>query len=82
MEQDPEAFCKMYVTVCGRFCLEAGIVAGYASQIRTKSSHTKLGVQLFLFLLQQFQKILPAHAAKLSHLASDNLFRKVPLGFL
>ncbi|MFR3945699.1 MAG: DUF6783 domain-containing protein [Ruminococcus sp.] len=24
-----KAFCKMYVTICGRFCPDEGAVAGY-----------------------------------------------------
>ena len=32
------AFCKIYVTICGRFCLNEGGVAGYVN--RTKAKYT------------------------------------------
>ena len=35
----------MYVTICGRFCLDEGAVTGYDSRIRVKYT-TKLGVQI------------------------------------
>ena len=31
------AFCKIYVTICGRFCLNEGGVAGYVNRTKTKS---------------------------------------------
>ena len=31
------AFCKIYVTICGRFCLNEGGVAGYVNRMKTKS---------------------------------------------
>ena len=31
-----KAFCKIYVTICGRFCPDEGIVAGYGNRIREK----------------------------------------------
>ena len=30
------AFRKMYVTICGRFCPDEGVVAGYGNRIRAK----------------------------------------------
>ena len=30
------AFCKIYVTICGRFCLNEGGVAGYVNRMKTK----------------------------------------------
>ena len=30
------AFCKIYVTLCGRFCLNEGGVAGYVNRMKTK----------------------------------------------
>ena len=35
----------MYVTICGRFCLDESAVTGYDSRIRVKYT-TKLGVQI------------------------------------
>ena len=37
-----KAFCKMCVTICGRFCLDEGAVAGYGNRIQAKSP-AKLG---------------------------------------
>ena len=31
-----KAFCKMCVTICGRFCPDEGVVAGYDNRIRVK----------------------------------------------
>ena len=39
------AFCKMYATICGRFCLNKGGVAGYVNRMKVKSP-TKWGVQI------------------------------------
>ncbi|MFR7831316.1 MAG: DUF6783 domain-containing protein [Blautia wexlerae] len=30
------AFHQIYVTICGRFCPDGGVVAGYVSRIRAK----------------------------------------------
>ena len=30
------AFCKIYVTIYGRFCLNEGGVAGYVNRMKTK----------------------------------------------
>ena len=35
----------MYVTICGRFCLDVGAVTGYGSRIQVKYT-TKWGVQI------------------------------------
>ncbi|WP_373119854.1 DUF6783 domain-containing protein [Ruminococcus sp. Marseille-P328] len=40
-----KAFCKMCVTICGRFRPDEGAVAGYCNRIRVKSP-TKWGVQI------------------------------------
>ena len=46
-----KAFCKMYVTICGRFCPDEGVVAGYGNRIRAK--HTaKWGVQIAGMIFQ------------------------------
>ena len=45
------AFCKMCVTICGRFCPDEGVVAGYGNRIRAK--HTaKWGVQIAGMIFQ------------------------------
>ena len=40
-----KAFCKMCVTICGRFCPDEGVVAGYDNRIRVKYT-AKWGVQI------------------------------------
>ena len=40
-----EGFCRMYVTICGRFRLDEGAVTGYGSRIRVKYT-TKWDVQI------------------------------------
>ena len=40
-----KAFCKMCVTICGRFRSDEGAVAGYGNRIRAKSP-TKWDVQI------------------------------------
>ena len=40
-----KAFCKMCVTICGRFRSDEGAVAGYGNRIRAKSP-AKWGVQI------------------------------------
>ena len=46
-----KAFCKMCVTICGRFCPDEGVVAGYDNRIRAKSP-AKWGVQLAGMIFQ------------------------------
>ena len=46
-----KAFCKMCVTVCGRFCPDAGAVASYDNRIRAKSP-AKWGVQIAGMIFQ------------------------------
>ncbi|WP_416386632.1 DUF6783 domain-containing protein [Blautia faecis] len=40
-----KAFCKIYVMICGRFCPDEGIIAGYDNRIRKKYT-AKRGVQI------------------------------------
>ena len=40
-----KAFCKMCVTICGRFCPNEGAVVGYGNRIRAKYT-AKWGVQI------------------------------------
>ena len=46
-----KAFCKMCVTICGRFCPDEGVVAGYDNRIRVKSP-AKWGVQIAGMIFQ------------------------------
>ena len=46
-----KAFCKMCVTVCGRFCPDEGAVAGYGNRIRAKYT-AKWGVQIAGMIFQ------------------------------
>ena len=45
------AFRKMCVTICGRFCPDEGVVAGYGNRIRTKYT-AKWGVQIAEMIFQ------------------------------
>ena len=45
------AFCKMCVTVCGKFVPDEGVVAGYDNRIRDKSP-AKWGVQIAEMIFQ------------------------------
>ena len=45
------AFRKMYVTICGRFCPDEGVVAGYGNRIRAKYT-AKWGVQIAGMIFQ------------------------------
>ena len=46
-----KAFCKMCVTICGRFRSNEGTVAGYGNRIRVKSP-AKWGVQIAGIIFQ------------------------------
>ena len=46
-----KAFCKMCVTICGRFCPDEGAVAGYGNRIRAKYT-AKWGVQIVRMIFQ------------------------------
>ena len=52
-----KAFCKMCVTICGRFCPDEGVVAGYDNRIRVKSP-AKWGVQIAGMIFQTGSKSL------------------------
>ena len=51
-----KAFCKMCVTICGRFCPDEGVVAGYDNRIRAKYT-AKWGVQIAGMLFQTRSRI-------------------------
>ena len=46
-----KAFCKMCVTICGRFRSDEGAVAGYGNRIRVKYT-AKWGVQIAGMIFQ------------------------------
>ena len=46
-----KAFCKMCVTIFGRFCPDEGAVAGYGNRIRAKYT-AKWGVQIAGMIFQ------------------------------
>ena len=51
-----KAFCKMCVTICGRFRPDEGAVAGYGNRIRVKSP-AKWGVQIAGMIFQTRSKM-------------------------
>lgn len=51
-----KAFCMMCVTICGRFCPDEGIVAGYGNRIREKYT-AKWGVQIVEMIFQTCSRI-------------------------
>ena len=53
-----KAFCKMCVTICGRFRSNEGTVAGYGNRIRVKSP-AKWGVQIAGTIFQTHSKRPP-----------------------
>ena len=53
-----KAFCKMCVTVCGRFRSDKGAVAGYGNRIRAKYT-AKWGVQIAGMIFQTRSKRPP-----------------------
>ena len=50
-----KAFCKMCVTVCGRFFLNEGGVAGYVNRMKVKYA-AKWGVQIAGMIFQTRSK--------------------------
>ena len=55
-----KAFCKMCVTICGRFCPDEGAVAGYGNRIRAKYT-AKWGVQIAGMIFQTGSKPVLTH---------------------
>ena len=51
-----KAFCKMCVTICGRFRPDEGAVAGYGNRIRVKFP-AKWGVQIAGMIFQTRSKM-------------------------
>ena len=52
-----KAFCKMCVTVCGRFFLNEGGVAGYVNRMKVKYA-AKWGVQIAGMIFQTRSRII------------------------
>ena len=46
-----KAFCKMCVTICGRFCSDEGVIASYDNRIRAKYT-AKSGMQIAGMIFQ------------------------------
>ncbi len=51
-----KAFCKMCVTICGRFLPDEGAVAGYGNRIRVKYT-AKWGVQIAGMIFQTHSSV-------------------------
>ena len=66
------AFCKMCVTVCGKFVPDEGVVAGYDNRIRDKSP-AKWGVQIAGMIFQT-RSSLVSHLSNI-HNGSKQQFR-------
>ena len=49
------AFCKMYITICGRFLLNEGGVAGYGNRMKAKYT-VNWGVQIAGMIFQTRSK--------------------------
>ena len=63
-----KAFCKMCVTICGRFCPDEGAVAGYDNRIRVKYT-AKWGVQIAGMIFQTGSSISISNAKNLQYYA-------------
>ena len=50
------AFCKMYITICGRFRLNEGGVAGYGNRMKAKYT-ANWGVQIAGMIFQTRSKV-------------------------
>ena len=63
-----KAFCKMCVTICGRFCPDEGAVAGYGNRIRAKYT-AKWGVQIAGMIFQTGSSLYSAKGTTSAHKA-------------
>ena len=61
-----KAFCKMCVTVCGRFFLNEGGVAGYVTRMKVKYA-AKWGVQIAGMIFQTRSKSQNQKQRSLTH---------------
>ena len=66
-----KAFCKMCVTICGRFRPDEGAVAGYGNRIRVKYT-AKWGVQ-FLFSFSVTYCVTSPSTIRINVLSSINV---------
>ena len=60
-----KAFCKMCVTICGRFCSDEGVVAGYDNRIRAKYT-AKWGVQIAGMIFQTRSSVQEVFHSKIA----------------
>ena len=68
------ALRKMCVTICGRFCSDEGVVAGYDNRIRTKYT-AKWGVQIAGMIFQTHSRAyLKNHSRNLHILLCEKHF--------
>ena len=61
-----KAFCKMCVTICGKFCPDEGAVAGYGNRIRAKYT-AKWGVQIAGMIFQTRSKVFSVKKRTVPH---------------
>ena len=69
-----KAFCKMCVTICGRFCPDEGAVAGYGNRIRAKYT-AKWGVQIAGMIFQTGSNL---HILLYMRSDTERLFKQTP----
>ena len=67
-----KAFCKMCVTICGRFYPDEGVVAGYNNRIRAKYT-AKWGVQIAEMIFQTRSRVCLKKAPAVQY--HDRCFR-------
>ncbi len=77
-----KAFCKMCVTICGRFCPDEGVVAGYDNRIRVKYT-AKWGVQIAGMIFQTGSRacLQLRHAPPTSTRRIPMEQLKIPMGY-
>ena len=68
-----KAFCKMYVTIRGRFRPDEGAVAGYGNRIRVKYT-AKWGVQIAGMLFQTHSSFAYKKVPRETFLANSNSY--------
>ena len=72
-----KAFCKMCVTVCGRFFLNEGGVAGYVNRTKVKYA-AKWGVQIAGMIFQTRSKIVLSSQLVISNFRQELGIHKFP----
>lgn len=78
-----KTFCKMCVTLCGRFCPDEGAVSGYGNRIRMKYT-IKWGVQIMGMIFQTGSRAFFQMSSGISVICNGCGFTVVivPLGIL